>query len=67
MKDVFLLLQFPVWPWTGSVVARRFVYWGIQALVAFYMARDLRNRKKHGERLVKEQDRDTKKYMSIRI
>jgi len=23
--------------------------------------------KKHGERLVKEQDRDTKKYMSIRI
>ena len=48
-------------------VAHRFVYWGIQALVAFYMARDLRNRKKHGERLVKEQDRDTKKYMSIRI
>lgn len=27
-------------------MARRFVYWGIQALVAFYMARDLRNRKK---------------------
>ena len=56
-EGVFLLLQFPVGlerdPWQKlgkKLVARRFVYWGIQALVAFYMARDLRDRKKRGKR-----------------